>query len=266
MNTGNTFHLTQAAAEKYQAHSVPAMFEPLARATMDKIRLPENVHILDVACGTGALTREIARNLPGKGQITGTDLNETMIDVARQQQPDTPHQMNWLAGDVSDLPFGDETFDIAFIQQGLQFFPDKPAALSEIARVVKPGGRLYLTCWRAISPFNNSIAKAMVEYISEAAAEKARAPFSFCDGDLIGSLLRGAGFSITNHDAIILEREFVDLRAQIMALPVEKDMREKGDDVVELVIARVAELLAPFDRNGVFIVPQEAHFFSAKRS
>ena len=266
MSAGNTFHLTQAAAEKYQAHSVPAMFEPLARATMKKLSLPENAHVLDVACGTGALTREIARNLPGRGQITGTDLNKTMIDVAREKQPDTPHQMNWLAADVSDLPFDDATFDIAFVQQGLQFFPDKPAALSEIARVVKPGGQLYLTCWRAISPFNKAIAEAMVKFISEAAANKAREPFSFCDGDLIGSLLKDAEFTITTHGAIILQREFADLRAQILALPVEKDMREKGDAVVDLVIARVAKLLAPFDRDGVFIVPQEAHFFSAKRA
>jgi ubiquinone/menaquinone biosynthesis C-methylase UbiE len=183
MTAKNTFHLTQAAAEKYENHSVPALFEPLARATLEKLRLPDSAHILDVACGTGALTREITKDLPGRGQITGSDLNQTMIEVAEAKQPQTPHQMNWIAADVSNQPFDDASFDIAFVQQGLQFFPDKPAALAEIHWVLKPGGQLILTCWRKISSFNNAISEALIEFVSEAAATKARAPFSFRDGD-----------------------------------------------------------------------------------
>lgn len=236
----DAFRLTVAAARKYQDHSVPAMFGPLAKATVARLDLPRDGSILDVACGTGALTREIAKALPGTGQIVGTDLNQTMIDVARDLGSDTHHQLSWVASDVTNLPFDDAVFDMACVQQGLQFFPDKPAALTEIRRVLKPGGRLCMTCWKEISPFNYALSKALRTHVRETAATKARAPFSFRDGDLISNLLLDAGFAQINLDKIVLQRTFEDLRAQILALPVEKDMRDCGDTVIERVIEDVA--------------------------
>jgi hypothetical protein len=79
-------------------------------------------------------------------------------------------------------------------------------------------------------------------------------------------LLGDAGFTIATHDAIILQREFADLRAQIMALPFEKDMRKKGEEAMGNVVAHVAQALAPYEQDSVFVVPQEAHFFSAIRT
>ncbi len=262
----DTFHLSDAAARKYQDHSVPAMFAPLAKATVSRLKLPKNGHILDVACGTGALTRALLDHLPGVGRVVGTDLNQTMIDVARSLAAPTGHDLEWVASDVTDLPFEDQSFDLACVQQGLQFFPDKPAALSEVYRVLKPGGSVCLTCWRAISPFNDALAEALSSYVSESAATKARAPFSFRDGGLITSLLQEAGFVIAEHDAIILQRRFDDLKAQVLALPVEQDMREKGVAATEQVIGDIAVRLAPFAQGDVFIVPQEAHFFLATRT
>ena len=115
----DNFKLTKAAALKYQAHSVPAMFEPLARATLAKITMPTAGHIVDVACGTGALTRLIAEKIPGRGKITGTDLNATMIEVAKATQPDTRHEIDWCVADVGNLPFDGGRFDMAFVQQEL---------------------------------------------------------------------------------------------------------------------------------------------------
>lgn len=99
------FRLTHAAAQKYDSHSVPAMFAPLARATLDKISLPKGAHIIDVACGTSALTREIAKRLLGEGRIVGADLNETMIDLAKQGHPSDAHDATYVASDVCELPF-----------------------------------------------------------------------------------------------------------------------------------------------------------------
>ena len=266
MSQADAFHLSDAAARKYQDHSVPAMFAPLAQATVEKLGLRENDHVLDVACGTGALTREIIATLPGHGRVVGADLNQTMIDVASSLTPASSHSVDWMAADVTELPFDDHSFDVACIQQGLQFFPDKPAALAEIHRVLKPGGKLCLTCWSAISEFNNGLAEALERHVSPGAAQKARAPFSFRDGDLITALLDGAGFRVAKHDIITLHRRFEDLRAQVLALPVEQDMRAKGDAVIDRVLKDIADHLAPFDKDGVFIVPQESHFFAATRA
>ena len=71
-----------------------------------------------------------------------------MIELAQRTMPDSQHSVDWFVCDAGELPFEDGEFDIAFCQQGLQFFPDKPRALAEIARVLAPNGRLILTCWR----------------------------------------------------------------------------------------------------------------------
>lgn len=258
------FQLSQDAARKYDNHSVPAMFAPLAQATLAKIELPSGAHMIDIACGTGALTRVIALKLNGSGRIVGVDLNETMINLAQKNQPVSAHHVEWHAADVCNIPCDDTSFDIGFIQQGLQFFPDKVAALKEVHRVLRPQGRLYLTCWRAISAFNGALADALERHVGEQAAVKARAPFSFRDGNLISELLCTAGFEIVSHDAVILERRFEDLHAQIMALPVEADLRQAGDTTIETVVSEVSASLERYDKDGVMCVPQEAHLFCAK--
>lgn len=260
------FQLTKEAALKYDSFSVPAMFAPLARATMDQIDLPLGADVIDIACGTGALTREIATRLSGKGRVVGTDLNETMVEVARKNQPDSNHKVEWVTADACNIPFDDNGFDVAFIQQGLQFFPNKPAALREVRRLLRPDGQLILTCWRAISPFNGALAEALRRHIGEDAATKARAPFSFRDGNVITGLLQDAGFEITRHDGVVLERRFEDVYAQVMALPIEADLRKAGEAVARTVVAEVSEALAQYVRDGVLCVPQEAHLFCARPS
>jgi len=262
--TGDKFRLTKEAAIKYDTYSVPAMFGPLARATMDKVELQKDAHVIDIACGTGALTREIARKLTGRGRIVGVDLNDTMIDLARENQPSSAHDVEWFAADVCDLPCDENAFDYAFIQQGLQFFPDKPAALREIRRVLRPKGQLILTCWRAISPFNGALAEALARHVNEAAARKARAPFSFRDGEAIATLLNEGGFDVLKLAGVVLERRLDDLRAQIMALPIEADLRAAGDAVTDVMINDVAAALAPYKTAGLLSVPQEAHLFYAR--
>lgn len=258
------FRLTHAAAQKYDDHSVPAMFGPLARATLDRTPLPVGAHIIDVACGTGALTREIASRLQGTGRIVGADLNETMIELAIERHPSDAHDATYVASDVCELPFEDRDFDLAFCQQGLQFFPDKQAALAEIRRVLKKDGKLKLTCWSAVSPFNGALSDALGDHVGETASTKAKAPFSFRDGDVIRELIEEAGFEIEAHQSIVLERRFENLFEQIMALPIEKDLSEAGDIVTRAVVEDVAARLKTYAEGEFFIVPQKAHLFEAR--
>lgn len=258
------FRLTHEAAQKYDNHSVPAMFGPLARATLDRTPLPVGAHIIDVACGTGALTREIASRLQGTGRVVGADLNETMVELAIKRHPVDAHDATYVASDVCELPFEDGDFDLAFCQQGLQFFPDKPAALAEIRRVLKKDGKLKLTCWSAVSPFNGALADALGNHVGDSASTKAKAPFSFRDGDVISELLKGSGFEIEAHQRVVLERRFENLFEQIMALPIEKDLSEAGDAITRAVVEDVAVRLEKYSKGDVFIVPQEAHLFEAR--
>ena len=108
------------------------------------------------------------------------------------------------------------------------------------------------------------IAEALARHVNEAAARKARAPFSFRDGEAIATLLNEGGFDVLKLAGVVLERRLDDLRAQIMALPIEADLRAAGDAVTDVMINDVAAALAPYKTAGLLSVPQEAHLFYAR--
>lgn len=261
--TENKFQLSKAAVEKYENLSVPALFAPLAEVTLVAVELPENAHVLDVACGTGIVARHVVPHLRGKGRIVGTDLNADMINVARANMPDSPHTVEWVVADVGDMPFADREFDIAFLQQGLQFFPDKPAALREINRVLAPGGTLCLTCWKALSPLVKAISESLRRHVGQAAAEKSLAPFSFRDGDFIKSLLLNFGYEDVCQSDLILQRKILSVRGQILSSPYEPELRASGEEVIGRVVAEVEKDIGEFRTGDYFTVPQKTHLIRA---
>lgn len=270
MNKDNTYNLSTAAAEKYESQKVPSVFGPLAKATLEAISLPENAHVIDIACGTGVICKLLAEHLPGTGRIVGTDLNPAMIEVARLTMPDSKHRVEWYACDVTELPFENEEFDIAFCQQGLQFFPDKSKALAEIGRTLIHGGRFILTCWRTMSPLFQAIADSLSERVSEKSAKQAIAPFSFRDGDVIASLLTGANFRIKDVSSVVVQRHFESprssIRKELLASPYEQELVETGDETIDAVVADVCSALTDYQQGGSLVIPQEAHLFQTENA
>ena len=267
MSADNTFHLSTSAAEKYESQKVPSVFAPLAKATMEAVSLPENAAVIDIACATGIVSRLVSQRLPGKGRIVGADLNPAMIEVARKAMPASRHAVEWFACDVIDMPFADGEFDIAICQQGLQFFPDKQKALIEIRRVLAPGGRLVLTCWRTISPLFQAVSDSLRQRVGEKAAKQALGPYSFRDGDLIAALLTQAGFRIAEASSLLVHRPTPDrpaIREEILASPYEKELRDKGAGTIDAVVADVDAALEVYRQGESLVIPQEAHLFQAE--
>lgn len=135
-STTETWQISPEQAEMYEAQFVPAIFAQWAPILVRTAGVTEGQSVLDVACGTGILARTAADRVGQSGHLTGLDLNEGMLSVARRLRPD----ITWRQGDVSDLPFGSEEFDSVLCQSALMFFPDATRALTEMARVCKPGG------------------------------------------------------------------------------------------------------------------------------
>jgi ubiquinone/menaquinone biosynthesis C-methylase UbiE len=136
------------APASYERYLAPAMFVPLAEAVADAVEVSLGERALDVACGTGVLTRTIASRSGSDGHVTGLDLGEGMLARARTWPPvegDAP--IDYVQGSADQLPFDDGAFTLVTCQQGLQFFPDRDAALREFLRVLAPGGRLAIACW-----------------------------------------------------------------------------------------------------------------------
>jgi ubiquinone/menaquinone biosynthesis C-methylase UbiE len=150
--------------------------------------------VLDLACGTGLVTRLATPEVGPKGQVTGLDINTGMLAVARSLPAPPGASIRWVEGNAGALDIPDGSFDVILCQQGLQFFPDKPAAVREMHRVLVPGGRVVLSVWKSAGPYNIAVTQALEQHVSVEAANKYRASRVVPDGAALRRLLADAGF------------------------------------------------------------------------
>lgn len=179
-------------AALYEGRMVPVLFTPWAEDLIDRVDPQPEMPVLDVACGTGAVARLIAPKVR-PGRVVGFDLNPAMLEIARSLGIEG---VEWHEGDATSLPFPDAEFDVVLCQQGLQFMPDKAAAAAEMARVLRPGGRVAISCWKGEdeNPLPAAISASAEAVGWTDAAEGFAMPFSFGDPDRLESLLSAAGF------------------------------------------------------------------------
>jgi ubiquinone/menaquinone biosynthesis C-methylase UbiE len=182
------------AAEVYEEYLVPAIFEPWARELLERAVPRPGERVLDVACGTGIVARLAADRVGTAGKVLGVDINPGMIAAARRIAPATGAE--WKEGSATALPLPDGSFDLVTCQQGLQFFPDRLAALREMHRVLTPTGRIALASWRSIrhSPGFQALAEALGKWAGPDAAAIVYGPFALAEEDDLRSLLAAAGF------------------------------------------------------------------------
>jgi SAM-dependent methyltransferase len=174
-------------AEKYEATLVPVIFQPWAHELIRRAMPVDGEHILDLACGTGAVSLEIAGAGVSPGSLTGVDISPDMLAVARSKAEAVGLTSEWLVADAAHLPFPDASFDLAFCQQALQFFPDRPAALGELRRILKPGGRVAFCVQRELSlnPLLQSQAATLEKYAGPEAAVAVRAICGLPDAESV---------------------------------------------------------------------------------
>jgi SAM-dependent methyltransferase len=177
----------------YERFFVSAIGAPLATDLIRIAALGPGDRVLDVACGTGVVARLASQQVGDTGTITGLDLNARMLAVARSATPpDTP--IAWHEASAEAMPLPDESFDVALCQMGLQFIPDKHAALREIRRVLVPGGRVILNAPGPTPRLFTVLGEALASHIGPEAAGFVNHVFSLHDEAEIQSLVGGAGF------------------------------------------------------------------------
>jgi SAM-dependent methyltransferase len=186
---------TGGAAETYQRCFVPAIAEPVSGPLLEAVRLQTGQRVLDVACGTGIVARLAAEAVGPTGSVTGVDLAPDMIDVAKGVGvPDGAH-VEWQVADAASLPLPDAAFDVVLCQMGLMFMEDRLGALSEMRRVLHPGGRIAVSTPGLIQPAFQVLEQGIEEHIDPGLGRFVAGVFSLHDPDEVASLLTSAGFS-----------------------------------------------------------------------
>src|SRR5262245_59852136 len=195
------YALSGTAAEMYERNMVPAIFEPFAHDLLEFAHLRVGEKVLDVACGTGIVARLAWPKVIPSGRVVGLDVNPEMLEVARARSRQQAADITWAEGNVSAMSFPSNEFIVVVCQQRLQYFLERYAALNEMHRVLRAGGRLITSVWRPIS-FNaghSVFADVLERFVSQEAAATRRAPFKLSDRSEVRRLVSASGF----HDAIV---------------------------------------------------------------
>ncbi len=221
-----------AIPKLYEEYLVPLIFEPYAADLVARLASRPLTRVLETAAGTGIVTRKLASQLPPAVAIVATDLNQPMLDWAREIG--TARTVAWRQADATQLPFEDAGFDAVACQFGVMFFADKVKAMAEARRVLKPGGIFIFNVWDRIeeNEFAQTISNALEQLFPDDPPRfLARTPYGYYDHATIAQDLQAAGFStrprlttiaarsraMSAQDAAIAYCQGTPLRAEIEA-------------------------------------------------
>ena len=253
----------------YESFLVPHLFTPWARDLVTRAEPKSGERVLDVACGTEIVVREVLPRVGPNGRVTGIDFSPAMLEVARNRVPgETP--VEWYEASAEALPLSDAAHDLVLCQQGLQFFPDKPGAIREFRRVLDPNGRVALSVWRTLehNPVHEAINEAVVRYLSTTAFAAA---FSGSAPEL-ETLLSGNGFEDVAIEPVTMTLRFpsadrfvrLSALAGAAVLPVfaELDEAERAT-LVEAIQQDVGATLRSYTHDDEINVPMTAYVATA---
>jgi SAM-dependent methyltransferase len=182
--------------EIYDNYLVPLIFEPYAADIAQRLRARSVTRVLEIAAGTGVVTRAMASALPETASIVATDLNQAMVDHA--MAVGTARAVEWRQADAMQLPFPDASFDAVVCQFGAMFFPDKAKAFAETRRVLRRGGVLIFNVWDRIeeNEFADAVTTALVPlFPTDPPRFLARTPHGYHDTAVVARDLASAGFA-----------------------------------------------------------------------
>ncbi|MEN3272341.1 MAG: hypothetical protein V7636_1102 [Actinomycetota bacterium] len=224
--------------DAYERLLVPMLFQPYARDLTRRAADLGPQRVLEIAAGTGVVTRELTRVLDA--EIVATDLSEAMLELGRVNAP----HAKWRTADAVDLPFDDASFDVVVCEFGVMFFPDRPRAFREARRVLRPNGTLLFNTWGTVE--ENAFADALRAGLDRALGERLPLlafPYGYNDLEVIESDVRAGGFDEVHIETV----EFVGIAPSASDVaagfcngtPMRGALEQRGD--ADALLAIVAD-------------------------
>ena len=268
MNRPEQWHLSAEAAQLYERCVARYILGPWAPSLVEAAGVMPGESVLDVACGTGVVTRIAAERAGLTGRVVGVDLNPGMIAVAETSLPPVGAKLEWYTRSALDLRLEDESFDAVLCQQGLQFFPDKLIALREMRRVLRRGGRLALSVWSSTGHYNSAVAVALEQFVGRETATRFCASRQAPSRDELERLAVNAGFSDVRINLARLDVRLPQLAEfaleHLAATPVASVIAATDAQTRRSIGASVmAQLDRYADIEGGVTYPEETHVLTA---
>jgi SAM-dependent methyltransferase len=229
----------------------PVLFEPYAADLVRRLGPGDGLRVLEVACGTGIVTRRLREALAESATLIATDLNEPMLVYARSAVP--APGIDWRTADAQALPFEDASFDALVCQFGLMFLPDKAQAFREARRVLAPGGRLLASVWLSMAdnPYVVAFQATLDRLFAGTAPRFFETPHGYHDVDRLRADMAAGGWD---------EVHFEDVRLQsigpsaaelatgfVRGSPLTHELTQRGADLDDMVRELAASVTPPGD-------------------
>jgi SAM-dependent methyltransferase len=266
MNTPSTDKLFAGLIPKlYDTYLVPMIFAPYATDLVMRLKNRRLSRVLEIAAGTGVVTRAMATALPADVAIVATDLNPAMLNQAKAIG--TARPVAWQPADATQLSFGDAEFDAVVCQFGVMFFPDKAKAFAEVRRVLKPGGLFLFNVWDRVE--ENEFAAVVTQALASVFPDNpprfmVRTPHGYYQRQVIMADLHNAGFAATatfDTVASVSHAESADIPAlaYCQGTPLRNEIEARDASQLDHATRVSAEALANRFGHGPIAGKLQAH-------
>jgi ubiquinone/menaquinone biosynthesis C-methylase UbiE len=252
----------------------PALFTPWARSLLQRAAPQSGEQVLDLACGTGTVAQLVAPLVGAEGSVVGVDINPGMLAVAQGQPKPAGAAVTWRQGDATALDLPDDFFDLVLCQQGLQFFADRAAAVREVRRMLKSGGRFVLNVWQSSEhqPVYNALGESEARHLNVPVAAVST-PSSFGDPGALQTLLEEAGFTNVEVSQESIEVSFpsaerfvyFNLSGAAAFLPQVWQDEARRNNLIEAVNRDIAPVLQRYCEGDGLRFPTALNFAIARK-
>lgn len=276
-NAAQADYWNSAAGREWVTQEIylDAALSTILRRLVERTDIQPGQHLLDVGCGTGASTLAAAELTGNKGHVTGLDIAPHMLTRAQQRVAKAGLQnVRFILADAETEDFAVASYDGILSRFGFMFFANPAIALANMAKALKPKGRMTFVAWApaAVNPWFSIPHDAAVQCLGKPSVSDPTAPgpLAFQDVDRVSGLMHQAGLvnvcgetELVNMTPMGTVRDVADIAARIG--PAARIMKEYSATPADAaaIKERVMEAFATFEQNGRVIIPAAVNFFSA---